>query len=134
MKRFIWLWLPVVVWCGLIFWLSSIPNLRVSNQALTDLLLRKTAHIGEYAILTIMVFRAMGGNYDEWRWPWAGWAFSLTLFYSMSDEWHQHFVNGRHGSPYDVLIDMVGIVIGLLLVGWFGWWSAALASTKNPVK
>jgi VanZ family protein len=32
----------------------------------------------------------------------------ITVAYAISDEWHQSFVEGRHGSPVDVLIDTAG--------------------------
>jgi VanZ family protein len=35
----------------------------------------------------------------------------ISVLYAISDEYHQHFVHGRHGSPIDVLIDSVGIAI-----------------------
>jgi VanZ family protein len=41
-------------------------------------------------------------------------AVAIALAYSASDEWHQTFVEGRHGTPVDVLIDGVGMAA----VGW----------------
>ena len=34
--------------------------------------------------------------------------------YAASDEIHQSFVRGRHGAWYDVVIDTVGVTIGVL--------------------
>ena len=42
-------------------------------------------------------------------------AFGLGVAYAVSDELHQHFVEGRVGAPLDVLIDGVGVAIGVLL-------------------
>jgi VanZ family protein len=39
----------------------------------------------------------------------------LAVLYAVSDEVHQTFVAGRHGSPRDVLIDAVGAALGLLV-------------------
>jgi VanZ family protein len=97
-------WLPVVLWAGVIFGLSSIPSLS-SGLGTWDLVLRKGAHITEYAILALLLARALQHELP---------AFALGLFYAMSDEVHQHFVRGRHAAPLDVAIDSVGLVIGLM--------------------
>ena len=94
-------WLPVVVWAVVIFVFSSIPDFGGSN-----LLLRKLAHTAEYAILGALLVRATGR-----AWP----AFGLGVLYAASDEIHQTFVSGRHGSPVDVAIDAVGVAIGIAL-------------------
>jgi VanZ like family len=96
-------WLPVVAWAGLIFALSSVPNLS-SGLGFWDLLLRKTAHATEYAILGALLLRAL-----EREVP----AFLVAVAYAASDEIHQHFVRGRHASPVDVLIDAAGIAAGI---------------------
>ena len=42
-------------------------------------------------------------------------ALAAGIAYAISDEVHQHFVPGRVGSPVDVLIDSVGVAVGVLL-------------------
>jgi VanZ family protein len=96
-------WLPVLVWAGVIFALSSIPSLN-SGLGSWDTVLRKCAHMTEYAILAVLLVRATGSY---------AWAFALAVAYAASDEVHQLFVRGRHGSPVDVAIDAVGALIGL---------------------
>jgi VanZ family protein len=103
--RLAWLWGPVVVWAGLIFVLSSIPDLGTGLGG-WDLVLRKIAHAGEFAVLGFLLVRALGG-------AWAPLAFGIA--YAVSDEVHQHFVPGRLGSPVDVAIDAVGVAVGVLL-------------------
>jgi len=39
----------------------------------------------------------------------------ITVTYAISDEYHQSFVEGRHGTPVDVLIDSVGVAIAIAL-------------------
>ena len=99
-------WLPVLVWAGVIFAFSSIPSLN-SGLGTWDLVLRKIAHMTEYAILALLLMRATG-SYAR--------AFALAVAYAASDEVHQLFVRGRHGSPIDVGIDTVGALIGLTLL------------------
>jgi VanZ family protein len=96
-------WLPVLVWAGVIFTFSSIPSLN-SGLGTWDTVLRKGAHMTEYAILACLLVRATGSY---------AWAFGLAVGYSATDEFHQTFVHGRHGSPIDVGIDAVGALIGL---------------------
>jgi VanZ family protein len=96
-------WIPVVLWAGVIFALSSIPNLGTGLGA-WDVVLRKLAHTAEYALLGALVFHAV-------RRPSV--AIALASAYAVTDEIHQTFVSGRHGSPVDWLIDTVGVVIGV---------------------
>jgi VanZ family protein len=39
----------------------------------------------------------------------------ITLAYAVSDEWHQSFVEGRHGAASDVAIDAAGVGIAVAL-------------------
>jgi VanZ family protein len=40
----------------------------------------------------------------------------ISLAYAATDEYHQSFVESRHGTPVDVLIDAVGIALAVLLM------------------
>jgi VanZ family protein len=97
-------WLPVILWAGVIFGLSAIPSLG-TGLGNVDLILRKGAHITEYAVLAVLLLRAIGRDAP---------ALALGVLYAASDEFHQAFVRGRHASPIDVAIDTVGLLIGLL--------------------
>ena len=103
-SRAVRLWLPVVAWALVIFSLSSVPHLG-TDLGLWDTILRKLAHTFEYAVLGALLARALRRT---------GLAFVLAVLYAASDELHQTFVPGRHGSPVDVAIDSVGIAIGIL--------------------
>lgn len=106
------LWLPVLVWCGLIFWLSSIPNLRFIEGP-WDFWIRKAGHAGVYAILARLVARALtGATFWPWRRIFAV-ALVFSFFYACSDEYHQGFTFGRSASIHDVVIDTVGAWLGL---------------------
>jgi VanZ family protein len=96
-------WLPVALWAALIFALSSIPSLS-SGLGSWDLVLRKGAHLTEYAILALLLSRALQREMP---------AFALGVLYAVSDEFHQSFVRGRHAAPLDVAIDSIGLLIGL---------------------
>jgi VanZ family protein len=98
-------WLPVVAWAAFIFLLSSIPDLGTGLGG-WDTALRKIAHAGEYAVLGALLLRATRRS---------GLAFAVGTLYAMSDELHQSFVTGRHGSAIDVAIDAVGVACGIAL-------------------
>jgi VanZ family protein len=97
-------WLPIVLWAALIFALSSIPSLG-TGLGTWDLVLRKCAHMTEYAVLAFLLMRAIGREAP---------ALLIGVLYAASDEFHQAFVRGRHASPIDVAIDTVGLLLGLL--------------------
>jgi VanZ family protein len=106
LPRALSLWLPVVLWAGLIFTLSSIPDLGTGLGG-WDLVLRKTAHAAEFALLGLLLARAIGRELP---------ALVLGIGYAAADELHQAFVPGRLGSPWDVLLDSVGVAFGVLLM------------------
>ena len=98
-------WLPVAAWAVLIFAFSSVPDLGTGLGG-WDLVLRKLAHAGEFAVLGALLARAL----DR-----AVVAFALGTLYAVSDELHQVLVPGRVGSPLDFAIDTVGVAFGVLL-------------------
>lgn len=131
-KKLIWRWLPVLAWCSLIFYLSSVPHLAI-NDGLSDLLLRKTAHMVEYATLFLLIYRAVIG-WKQWSLRWVIVTLLLAVAYASSDEWHQRFVSGRHGAAFDVLIDGLGMVIGIAGLAWWVWWQRSLDTAAEASK
>jgi VanZ family protein len=104
-SRVFTVWLPVLLWAAAIFAVSSIPSLS-SGLGVWDTVLRKCAHVTEYAVLGALLYRAL-----EREVP----ALAAGIAYASTDELHQHFVRGRHASPIDVGIDAVGVALGMLL-------------------
>lgn len=102
MKKVISRWLPVLVWMVIIFYFSSLPDLPSNKVDWLDFIIKKTAHISEYAILTFLLFRAF-------RRPFPDAALLIALFYAFTDETHQFFTPGRGAKLTDVMIDSVGI-------------------------
>ena len=79
--------------------------------------MRKTFHVAEYTLLTFTWWRAIHGLTRHWsKWAEIAGAVSITLAFSISDEFHQSFVAGRHGTPRDVAIDAIGMAIAALIV------------------
>jgi VanZ family protein len=104
-SRVLTVWLPVVAWAAVIFALSAVPSLS-TGLGTWDTILRKGAHVTEYAILGALLYRALQREVP---------ALAAGIAYAATDELHQHFVRGRHASPVDVAIDAVGITLGMLL-------------------
>jgi VanZ family protein len=98
-------WLPVVAWAAVIFAFSSVPHLG-TGLGTWDTVLRKGAHITEYAVLGALLYRALAREAV---------ALAAGIAYAATDELHQHFVQGRHASPVDVAIDAVGLALGMLV-------------------
>ncbi|MFH1398433.1 MAG: VanZ family protein [Candidatus Omnitrophota bacterium] len=104
------LWFPVLFWCWLIFYLSSVPSLE-TPWGIWDFIFRKIAHILEYYILAWLIYRAFKGTFISSRLNLFFWPGILSFLYAVSDEIHQYFVPTRGPSAGDVLIDCAGIVI-----------------------
>ncbi len=97
----------MLIWAGLIFYLSSIPDLN-SGLGYWDLILRKLAHAVEYAVLAALVARGVMGSAPVGKATVVWVAFAVSVLYAASDEFHQRFVPGRYGSWLDVGIDSLG--------------------------
>jgi VanZ family protein len=106
MRRALSRWLPVALWAALIFGLSSIPDLGTGLGG-WDLVLRKLAHMTEYAVLGFLLLRAIGREIP---------AVAIGVAYAVTDEVHQSFVEGRHGAWYDVALDAAGVLVGVYAV------------------
>jgi VanZ family protein len=126
-------WLPVVLWMTLMFigstdlmsaehtsrfltpllrWLK--PDISPFAIAQVHLIVRKLAHVTEYAILTGLLFRALRGLIGGF-WPRAAIAFLPAMIFAVTDEYHQAFVPSRTSSLGDVLIDYLGAFTGILI-------------------
>jgi VanZ family protein len=108
------LWLPVALWCGLIFYLSSIPGLK-TELGILDLILRKIAHMTEYFVLVLLIYRAMRKSFRLEFGKLLFWSSFAAFLYAISDEYHQTFVATRCGNVFDVMIDSVGIAAAVVL-------------------
>lgn len=129
MKSLLVNWGPVILWCGVIFWVSSMPHMSLSDQPLVDFILRKSAHVAEYAILSLLMYRAIEQNeWKHWRWRLAIVVLVASWVFAASDEIHQTLVPTRHGTITDWLIDGSGVALGLAIAVWLVWWRRALGT------
>ena len=129
-KRLVLAWTLLILWMLFIFIMSSFNGVMSGNQSesiavliynlfdISDtekvsLIVRKCAHVSEFFILGILVVNLVS-KYNVKHIYFI--SFIICVLYSSSDEFHQLFVPGRSGQVTDVLIDLIGVVLGLLLV------------------
>jgi VanZ family protein len=126
-------WLPVLLWMGLIFYMSTgmfsaqntfdlfqrvlrsiDPAISNSTIRLINNSLRKAGHVTEFFISGLLVFRAFrAGSTEPRMMRWAMFSFVFIVLFAASDEFHQSFVASRTASVLDVCIDSGG---GLLAI------------------
>ena len=137
----IFLWALVILWCGVIFYMSSKTSTQSSEQSgslIWDLcerfyktfgemneadkaklveslqgIIRTLAHICEYGVLGILV-RTAFIPYKVKRTILI--PTLMCMSYSISDEIHQFFVEGRAYQFSDIICDSFGAILGILVV------------------
>jgi VanZ family protein len=126
--------LPAVLWTGLVAWfsgaswgasgtdflgryLSALVPWAMPEQIQAGIgLMRKGAHVAEYAVLAVL-WRVAWTPLGRWSWmP----ALVLAIATAILDELHQSTTSTRTGSAGDVLLDTAGASAGLALAvkGW----------------
>ena len=126
-KRLVLAWTLLILWMLFIFIMSSFNGVMSSNQSgsiavliynLFDIsdtekvsfIVRKCAHVSEFFILGILVINLVSKYNVKHIYLIS---FIICVLYASSDEFHQLFVPGRSGQVTDVLIDLIGVVLGL---------------------
>jgi VanZ family protein len=136
MKSFFKYWLPVLGWLVVTFigstnvmsveqtsrfivpfllWLK--PGMTQQNIWVINVFMRHCAHVGEYAVLAFLMWRALRwGTSASMRMPTLCGVILLgCALFAASDEFHQTFVKSRTPSVRDVLLDVTGASFGLLI-------------------
>jgi VanZ family protein len=130
--------LPLILWMGLIFGMSThvgaspnsasllaqllgrfapgvLAGLSAEKLDLLNFLFRKLGHMCEYGMLTILAVRAFHRDQPGWRARSGLGAIGFSLLYAASDEWHQRFVADRTGTIADVGVDAIGVALAVAL-------------------
>jgi VanZ family protein len=138
-------WLPVLIWMALIFSASAdshsyehtsllvepflhwlFPQMSEAHVKAIHQLFRKSGHVTEYAVLALLLWRAirrpLKNDLHPWAWPEAGLALAIVFLAAASDEFHQIFVSTRTALVSDVIIDTVGGAAALLALWIYGRW------------
>jgi VanZ family protein len=113
---FLNLWVPVLLWAGLIFYLSSLPNLKASPNPFWDDVFRSILHSLMYLVFALLCWRPLKNSQAKNK---NLIAFLLVLAYSLFDEIHQSFVPTRTFQVKDLLVDNLGGLTALLLITKF---------------
>ena len=144
-RAFLQYWLPALIWMALIFSASSdtnsfarssrilapllhwlFPHLPEDTVSFIVLLARKCAHLTEFAVLALLLWRAVRkpvkNDVRRWNWREARLVLLSVALYAASDEFHQLFVASRDAAVHDVFIDTAGGAAGLLALWFFGRW------------
>jgi len=128
-------WVPVILGMIFIYWMSTeslssrstfriidqilhflVPSLSPKEIVMINGVIRKLAHVFEYMMLGILLFRAFrAGSYERRWWRWAGYSLGVVVLYAMIDEFHQLHVAMRTASLFDVGYDTLGGILGQLL-------------------
>jgi VanZ family protein len=128
-------WLPAIAWACLISFLSTdvfssdhtsvfiipilhrlIPQASAETLELMHAIIRKSAHLTEYFIFSILLIRALRGQENGWKLRWAIWAVVIAAGYASFDEFHQSFVPSRTASPWDALLDTAGASVAQVVL------------------
>jgi VanZ family protein len=110
--RGVW-WALLAIWAVGIFVSSSISHLVFVGDPMLDYLVRKTGHFLVFAILAALAWLALSSSRVRHAWRWALLAAAL---YAVTDEFHQNFTAGRVPFVGDILVDVVGVAVGLWVV------------------
>jgi hypothetical protein len=109
-------WIPVFLLAIIIFWLSSRQTIHTSEFFWQDFMIKKSAHFIEYALLAILVYRALKNSSNLNSKDLIKLTLLLTILYAISDEIHQTFVPSRTGKVRDVIIDGLGATTAIYLI------------------
>ena len=111
-------WGPSLVWMAAIYGMSALGTDEPPEPNLLTLLIKKTGHVIEYALLAALYSRALSRGAPLSLGVVAA-SVGLAVLYAVSDEFHQSYVPGRHGQALDVIIDLGGTLMGVYL--WRRW-------------
>lgn len=87
------------------------------NKNEVNHIIRKVAHFTLYFVLALLIWNFLHFYYKKY-YERDNYILTIVLcfFYSLTDEFHQLFVNGRTGQFSDCLIDTCGSALAILLV------------------
>ncbi|MGB0910514.1 MAG: VanZ family protein [Nitrospirales bacterium] len=128
-NRVLWYWVPLVLYAGLIVFLSSLSTTVVRIPTWYEGIDDKIIHAIEYAILAVLFYRVYlygAGSSATVYAPML--AIVSAILFGMTDEVHQYFVPHRHADGWDVFADAVGALFGVRLWQWLRSRATAFSS------
>jgi VanZ family protein len=132
----LWRYAPLLAWMAFIFFASTVqfsasntsriirpvllwlfPDISEERLTFIHFIIRKLAHLTEYAILALLAARVfITSSQHSLKRRWFLFSLLLVSVYALSDEFHQSFIPARTGTIYDSLIDITGGLIALVLL------------------
>ncbi|MFC2161159.1 VanZ family protein [Acidobacteriota bacterium] len=93
------------------------PDVSAVSVEVPYIIIRKSFHFVEYAVLTFLMFRAFRGK-NLWKWDirWAVYSGVITVGYGLLDEFMQTFVSNRNGSIIDCVVNSIGVIFALYVL------------------
>ena len=116
-RLFLWYWLPVVLYAGMIALFSSMSTPQSHFPDWFSGINDKIVHALEYAVLAILCYRAFLYGAGPQLAKFAGiLGIAGAICFGVTDEIHQYFVPLREADPWDLLANAIGSVVGV--IGW----------------
>ena len=109
-----------LVWMGLIFYLSSLTQADTPKVPLLGNWQSLVGHLALYGVCASLIEASIWVWASKFRLRWALTAAATAASYGVSDEYHQSFVAGRHGTVEDVLVNAVAAVAAAVVLWFFG--------------
>ena len=100
-----------------IFGLSSIPDYGSRNSQFLYFIspsIQNFLHIPEFGILAYLWMLALNKNKNSLLRP-GLWTMGISISYGFLDEIHQLFVPGRYASFGDIIFNILGIIVGIMI-------------------
>ncbi len=94
---------------------SDFYHYASENPVIIEFILRKAAHVGVFFLITILFFLLLREYIERPGLTVLG-AFALGSLVAALDEFHQSFVDGRHGTLVDVFINLIGVSMAAVLI------------------
>ena len=107
-------WAPVAAWAVVIFLFSSLSVAPTTEIYWQDFAVKKTAHVIEYGIFAVLLYRALRSEGVEKINAGLA-AILVSVIYGASDEFHQGFTPGREPRVRDVVFDTIGAIAGIYI-------------------
>jgi len=121
-SKFFRFWFPPILYSGIIFYASSIPNVTTPLQ---EIHFDKILHFMEYVPFGFLIMRGLCNAEATFsKRTLISLVFVISLVYAISDEFHQLFVSGRNAGIADLILDTMGGSFG-------GFCYSLLVSKKN---
>ena len=107
-------WVALAIWTWLTWYLTGVPNLRVTPDSLEQFVISKGGHIFFFGMEGVLAYLALSKSKARFWY-----ALVIASALGAATEIHQSFVAGRHMSVYDWALDTLSAVLFLVIMKKF---------------